>query len=331
MTKVIKFLLILVFLVAVGGFFYFKTTPGYSLVKLAKAYKTHDIELAKQYIDIDGVASQAADEAVDLFQEEMSKPSASTNEWERMGEEFGKMLIQGFLPKLKETVKEEITKSFTEGIEGIDEGKAAKTPAFQFLSLRDLIPGGKISIRQEGVIRLVTIPNDKGEKLTFRMKKEGGNWRIVKWEDFKKMAQELIKENTSSDNNQSSKNAKYGDRIDLSNGWFLTVNEPEQYNPSNYYDQPEKENKLVSVEVVYENTSNKEGSYDASNFELKDNENHRYKREYSGRKPELDSSVLPPGEKVKGFITYEVLENSEIARVIYSSSGGGTVVFGGSE
>ena len=99
MIKVIKILLILVFLL-IGGFFYFKTTLEYSLVKLAKAYKTHDIELAKQYIDIDGVAFQAADEAVDLFQEEMNKPSTSTNEWESLGEEFGKMLIQGFLPKL---------------------------------------------------------------------------------------------------------------------------------------------------------------------------------------------------------------------------------------
>jgi len=326
MKKIFKGLLVLVFLL-IGGFLFFKTTPKYTLVKLVKAYRTHDIELARQYMDIDGLASQVADEAARLLQEEVDKPSTSQDEWESLGEEIGRMMLQGFIPKLKETVENEMKKAIIESIEGIEGKGVDKTPAFQSLSWKDLLPGGRVTVRKEGVIRLITIPSQKGKEFVFRMRKEDGKWRIVKWENFGDIVKDFTNEETKAESVDLTKRVKFGERVDITSGWYLIVNASEAYSPTSIYDQADKGNKLVTIEVIYENTSSSEGSYDASNFGLKDDEDHRYKREYSSKQPELDYGTLPPGEKVKGFITYEIPDKAEVVGVIYSSSSGGTIVF----
>ena len=327
MKKVLRLFIALI-LSLVIGFLYFRTTPQYTLVKLVKAYKTHDVELAKQYMDIDGLAIQAAEEAANLMREEINKPSETQDEWESFGEGLANMFLEGLIPSLKKSVEEGVKKTIIESIEGIEGEKVEKAPAFEVLTWRDLLPGGKITVKKEGVLRLLTISDREGELFTFRMKKEDKKWKIVKWENFGNIVKDFTSDEIDSkQDNSSSKKAVFGDRVDINTGWFLIVNTPEEYSPSSVYDQAEGENKLVTIEVIYENTSNKEGTYDAANFELKDDEDHRYKREYSGKKPELDYSVLPSGEKVKGFITYEIPNNMDVVGVIYSSSGGGTISF----
>ena len=172
----------------------------------------------------------------------------------------------------------------------------------------------------------MTLPNQEGDSLTFRMRHEDGKWVIVAWENFGEVAKELAKEDSGKDET-TAKNTKFGERVDIGHGWFLTVSIPEQYDPQSYFDRAGQGKKFITVEVIYENTGGIESTYDASNFELKDSNNHRYKREYSGREPMLDSGVLPSGQKAKGYITYEIPDNEQATEVIYSSAGGGTVIF----
>src|SRR3990167_7750382 len=107
---------LLFFLIAL--FLYFKTTPQYSLYQLRQAYKTRDLALAKQYVDIDSLSNQLAEETTKIIREEINKPSDAKNEWERLGEEWGKSLVESWIPSFEQKMKDEFKKSFTEGVEG---------------------------------------------------------------------------------------------------------------------------------------------------------------------------------------------------------------------
>lgn len=315
-----------VILVALIAFYlYFRTTPQYSLYQLKQAYKTHDLVLAKQYVDIDSLSDQLSEEAIKILRDEINKPSDSQNEWEKLGEEWGKSLVETLIPSFQQQIKDQFKKSFVESIEGKSEPDK-KFPDFKPLGWKDLLPGGRVKIQKAGALRLVTISNKEGNSLTFRMRHEDDKWKIVAWENFGDLAKDLANKDIQADENQS-KQAKFGDSADIGSGWSLTITAPETYNPQNAYDTASQGNKLVALEVTYQNLSNSEGTYDASNFELKDNDDHRFKREYSGKEPMLDSGMLPAGQKAKGFVTYEVPGNSEGFGIIYSSSAGSTVVF----
>lgn len=67
MTKFI--LAFLLFLSLAGGaFWYWTTTPQYSMMKLAEAFHNHDLNSFRNYFDIDSVSSHATD---DLMKEEL--------------------------------------------------------------------------------------------------------------------------------------------------------------------------------------------------------------------------------------------------------------------
>ena len=325
MKKKLLVLVGVVILVLASVYLYFRTTPQYSLYQLRQAYKTRDLALAKQYVDIDSLSNQLAEETTKIIREEINKPSDAKNEWERLGEEWGKSLVESWIPSFEQKMKDEFKKSFTEGVEGKSEPNK-NFPNFKPLGWRDFFLGGRIKIKSAGAIRLVSLPNQQGDSLTFRMSHDEGKWKIVAWENFGEVAKDLAKEDLNKES-KTTKNAKFGDRVDLSQGWSLTVSKPEKYIPSNTFDRAEFGKELVAIEVTYENSGNLEGTYDPSNFELKDKESHRYKREYSGKEPLLDSGVLPPNQKARGFITYEVVENSEIVEVVYNSSSVGSIIF----
>ena len=281
--------------------------------------------MAKQYVDVDSLSDQLAEETVKIIRDEVNKPSTSQDEWEKLGEEWGKSLVESYIPSIQQQVKDEFKKSFTESVEGKSEPNK-NFPNFKPMGWRDLLPGGRVKIQKAGAIRLVTLANQEGDFLTFRMRHEDGKWIIVAWENFGEVAKELAKED-SGKKEASAKQTKFGERVDIADGWFLTVSIPEQYDPLSQYDRAEQGNKFITAEVIYENTGGIESTYDASNFELKDSNDHRFKREYSGREPIMDSGVLPSGQKAKGFITYEIPNNEEATEIIYSSEGGGTVIF----
>ncbi len=312
----------------VGWYLYFRTTAQFAILQLAGAYKSHDITLAKTYMDIDALSSQVGDEVEKAIRDEMNKPSTSTNEWEKLGAEYAKTWIESMIPGLVQKTKDEMKKAMEDSIEGKDP-KEGVYPMFRILSWRDILPGGKIKVQNSGAIRLVSVPSQRSFILTFRMRKEDGQWKIVRWENLSEVSKALADENLKKQSESEaakSKNAKFGERVNIFEGWYLTVNAPQPYT-STGYSQPKDGDKYMTIEVTYENSGSTAGTYDPSNFELKDAEDHRYKRDYSGKEPQLNDGTLPPNQKAKGYITYEIPTTAKISQVIYSSSAGGNVAF----
>ena len=329
MKKVIIALLVVIVLIFSTYFFYFKSTPQYSVLQLAKAYKNHNLELAQKYIDIEGLSQQISDAGIELIRQELEKPSTQPqNEWEKLGWDAVTSLFKGTLPSMGQKLKDEIKQAIIDSVEGKPQEKS-NIPKFQTISIRDLLPGGKVKIVSEGAIRRLSIPNEKGELLAFRMRKEDSRWKIVKWENIDEIAKKLAEEARREEAKSKTKEAKFGERVKIweNINWFLTVSAPTTYTPKGGYDYPSEGNKFVVIDVLHENLSDEQGSYDPANFELKDKKDYRYKRKYNGKEPVMEFNTLPAGQKARGLITYEVPEDAEISEVLYSNLSGVTIIF----
>ena len=76
----------------------------------------------------------------------------------------------------------------------------------------------------------------------------------------------------------------------------------------------------VAIEVVVEGTEEDELGYgytEAYYFKLTDTEDFAYPAVYEGAKPMLAGVDLDPGEKTRGWITFEVADGSDIATLSY--------------
>lgn len=99
-----KKLIVVLFIIgicALGGYFYWQTTPDYTLSQIKSAIKAHDTEKFKEYVDVHNVAASVVDGV-------LSKPVQSMME----GNIFGKMLFAGLIG----FVKPDLTNSFENDI-----------------------------------------------------------------------------------------------------------------------------------------------------------------------------------------------------------------------
>jgi hypothetical protein len=145
-------------------------------------------------------------------------------------------------------------------------------------------------------------------------------------DDFKKISPETIKASDSKTASQAEEkknlSAKFGEKIAIDTGWFITVEKPETYvTPKDSFDKPKSGNKFVTVSILYTNETSKEDTINPENLTLKDDEGQSYKMSFMGvRKPEIsDGDLVPANDKLKGYATYEVPENVEIVKAIYSN------------
>lgn len=100
MKKLIS-VIVLVGIIALGGYFYWQTTPDYTLNQIKTAIKQRDTEKFKEYVDVHSVAASIVDGVV-------SKPVQSMMD----GNIFGKMLFAGLMG----FVKPDMTASFEHDI-----------------------------------------------------------------------------------------------------------------------------------------------------------------------------------------------------------------------
>jgi len=318
-------------LITIVGYLYFLTLPQYSLLQINKAFRKHNLSLANKYIDIEGLSNQVGDEMILIVKEEIYKNTpVSDNSWEALGQSMGKAMVENLLPAMSQQMKNTFKQSINNAIEGKDDGNTTNSNMSNFknLTIKDILPGGKVKITKDKNDFLLSIPSNSKTNLVFRMKKDNGKWRIVTWNNLKDFSSDFNQPTSTDDKKVQSKTAKFGDRIDISNGWFLTVSKPEAYTPSNQFDKPDTGSKLIAVEVIYENSGKSIGGYDVSNLQLKDDQDHQFKNDFmSGKKkPELESGDLPENQKVRGYLTFEVPVDSTNFSAIYSSHIGGTVI-----
>jgi hypothetical protein len=302
MKKIIIVLSVAIILTISGGYYYFTSTPTYSLYQLKKAIGTHDSATFNKYVDTDRVIDDLLTEATKEIGSELEdNPFAG--------------LAKNFLLSMKDELKSNINKS-------IEEISSGKESGFSEVSIKD--------INQEGKSANVILVNSKNEEIRLSMVKvSDGYWKVVSvdLDDFKKLNPEALKiSDESSDNDESKKlssNAKFGEKVSIGDSWFIQVNKPEIYTPSESdLSKPEKGKVNITVSLQYFNEEDEEGDVNPKNLTLKDKENQGYKLiPWTGRTPQIsDDDTVPAHDSLKGYLTYEVPEGTEIVKAVYSNS-----------
>jgi hypothetical protein len=83
---------------------------------------------------------------------------------------------------------------------------------------------------------------------------------------------------------------------------------------------PSAGHRFVAIEVVVTQIEEDEVGYgyaDSYYFKLTDSDGFAYPAIYEGAKPMLSGVDLAPGEKTRGWITFEVAQDNEIASLSY--------------
>ncbi len=92
---------------------------------------------------------------------------------------------------------------------------------------------------------------------------------------------------------------------------------------------PKAGNRFVTVQVLYENTGNDSYNYNPFDWKLTDSAGFSYDSTFGGVGPELHSGTIQPGEKARGYITYEVPTSAPGLQLrLTSGSDTGTVALG---
>lgn len=302
MKKIIIALLVALTLAMGGGYYYFTSTPTYSLYQIKKAIESHDSTAFNKYVDVDRVTDDLLAEATkEIGSELQDNPFAG--------------LAKTLLLSMKDELKSKINKS-------IEEISSGNENSFSEVSIKN--------IKREGKSANVVLINSKNEEVRLNMiNVPDGHWKVVSvnLEDFKKLnpgALEVSNESNKPDENKKlSLNAKFGEKITIGDNWFIQVGKPEVYTPSaNDLSMPDKGKMYVTVSLQYFNEDDEEDDVNPENLTLKDKDNQGYKLiPWTGRTPKIsEDDTVPAHDSLKGYLTYEVPEGTEIVKAVYSNA-----------
>lgn len=280
-----------------------KVSPQYSLYRVYQAIDKHDYETFKKYVDVEGISTNVVDKAIASATEESKKDTSNNDPFYQLGYTFGIGLVTSMKPQLKEEMITSIKK-------GVEEGNFKKE--YKPKNITDYF--SVITVKKDGKVADVVIKTQGKEDLKLKMRDIGGYWQVF---DMDLPAPKADTSNTSS--SETTIQSKFGERVDISQSWFLTVETPEDYKPTGY-STPKEGNKYVSIKITYENTTDKPDSYSTSNFKLKDNKDFSYSDTYGGKEPRLESGDLEAKGKVTGYLTFEIPTDNEPLSVVYSGS-----------
>jgi len=151
----------IIFLVAVAGFVYAKSTPQYSLYQLRKAIANHDADTAMRYFDVDSIVDNQIN---DFVGQDKKK---TTNDFEQKGSNIVKERMATIIPIFKETMKRQFKNNIT-------------TPSDEETPV-NIIKKGSFSDFEINMVGEMTILFRKDNiDIGFRMvKTKEGYWKIV--------------------------------------------------------------------------------------------------------------------------------------------------------
>lgn len=102
-----------------------------------------------------------------------------------------------------------------------------------------------------------------------------------------------------------------GNAMQLTGGTVTVVSVDLNFVSTNEFAQPKAGNRFVVVEVLYENTGSDKITYNPFDWKMSDSSGFSYDQSFvGGREPSLHSGDLQPGEKARGFITFEVPQSA---------------------
>lgn len=296
--------IIVILVLGAAAFYVFTGTPRYSLYKLKKAIENHDSITFNKYVDVervvDGIVAEATSE-VDNSEEN----------------EFLAGFAQAMMGSLRTGIKDALNKS----VEDVSSGEAQE---FTELKIKE--------IKKEGKSAEVTLAKDDGEPFRLSMIQTPERyWRVVRVsaDDFKKVNPDALKgqegsnESTSEEGKKSEASVKFGDKVAIGEGWFITVQKPEVFvAPAGSFFEPEAGKKIVAVSIEYANDTNEGDTVSTENLTLKDKENQVYEQSiWGGKEPDIKTgTTVPAHDKVRGYVNFVVPEGAEIVKAVYSNS-----------
>jgi hypothetical protein len=304
--KVLIGLTILIVVILVSAFItwqFIRVSPQYSVYRIYKAVENHDYDTFKKYVDVEGVSNNVVDKVFSKAEEYTKKEALKADAFSQMGYELGIALVMQMKPKIKEEMVSEIKKS-------VETGNFKKDYKPQNIS--DYY--NHISVNKDGKIADVVIKVKGKDDLKLKMRNKGDYWQIFDMD--LPLPKTDMNDKSGTD---MTVNAKFGEKVNINDGWYLTIEEPEEYIPTGYL-SPKEGNKYITVKVTYENTSNKPDSFSTYNLKLKDNKDFSYSDTSGGKEPRIDSGDLEANGKVTGYMTFEIPSENKTKSIIYSGT-----------
>lgn len=280
-----------------------KVSPQYSLYQVYQAVDKHDYETFKKYVDVEGISNNVIDKVLASTTEESKKDTSNNDPFYQLGYNLGLSLITQMKPRLKEEMISGIKKA-------VEEGNFKKE--YKPKNIFDYY--GIVKVKMDGKVADIAIKMQGKEDLKLKMRDVGDYWQVFD------MDLPIPKANSSdTTSSETTTQSKFGERVDISQGWFLTVDAPEDYKPTGY-STPKEGNKYIVAKVTYENTTDKPDSYSTYNFKLKDNKDFSFSDTYGGKEPRIESGDLEAKGKVTGYMTFEIPKDNQPISIVYSGS-----------
>jgi hypothetical protein len=102
---------------------------------------------------------------------------------------------------------------------------------------------------------------------------------------------------------------KIGDTLSQ-NGYIITVNSAEKSEKYGDYSVAKNGNIFLAADITIQSDKDKDISANIFQVSLKDNQGYKYDIAFSGKSPQLASqNDIPKGDKVRGWVTFEVPKN----------------------
>lgn len=149
----------------VVGWNYVKSSPQFSLYKMARAIEAHDYETFTKYFDIDSVADNVLDKASKSVEEQVVESSDGV--WYELGKSFGEGLLMMMKPAIKEQLRAEIKREIETGNFWEDYRPADVVKAFT-----------GVKVKKEGNVATVTLTANEGEPFSLKMRQKESYWQI---------------------------------------------------------------------------------------------------------------------------------------------------------
>lgn len=110
-----------------------------------------------------------------------------------------------------------------------------------------------------------------------------------------------------------------GDRVQVGDEQFITLAEFEaDWKSDNQFIKPDQGNMFVAFLVEFEGINPEGSSYNPFYFSLIDDQAFEYNFSAFGREPSIKSSnELRPGEKARGWITFEIPKTADTGTLVY--------------
>lgn len=98
-------------IIAIGGYWYWSTTPKYSLNKIKSSIENHDVPTFEKHVNVESISSRFIDDML----EEVNKEMESEGEAEQFGNALGQGFLQMMKPRLINLIEERIIRFVEKG------------------------------------------------------------------------------------------------------------------------------------------------------------------------------------------------------------------------